>query len=152
VKRAALKGPKLVALDGATLVGVIHWVMAPGCRLSGLEKIQLVPAMIRGFGVRSTSRVSRWLATWARHDPDEDHVHLGPLGVEPSLQGRGIGPQLMEHHCRHVDEIGWMGYLETDREENVAFYERFGFEVSSRIAVLGVQHYLMKRPPRPIRA
>ncbi len=31
-----------------------------------------------------------------------------------------------------------MAYLETDRAENVTFYERFGFEVTAQDEILGV--------------
>jgi hypothetical protein len=33
------------------------------------------------------------------------------------------------------------GYLETDRPENVAFYQRFGFEVTHEMPVLGTRTF-----------
>ena len=48
-------------------------------------------------------RKSVWQAEWARHDPQEQHWHLGPIGVLPSHQGSGIGSLLMERFCREVD-------------------------------------------------
>ena len=53
-----MKGPRLVALDGSRILGLIHWVDAPRCQFSALEKLKLTPAMIGGFGVRSALRVS----------------------------------------------------------------------------------------------
>ena len=34
-------------------------------------------------------RKSYWKNEWARHDPLDQHWHLGPVGVLPSLQGKG---------------------------------------------------------------
>jgi len=80
-------------------------------------------------------------------DPSEPHVHLGPIGVEPALQGHGIGSQMLAVYCEQLDLTGDAGYLETDKPENVRLYERFGFEVRSHAFVLGVQNWFMWRPP-----
>jgi GNAT superfamily N-acetyltransferase len=142
---SVMKGPKLVALDGSRILGLIHWVRAPRCQLSALEKLKVAPAMMSGFGVRSALRVSAWLSAWSKHDPNQSHVHLGPIGVEPAAQGRRIGHQLMERCCGELDRSGETGYLETDRAENVTFYARFGFDTVAEISVLGVRNYLMSR-------
>jgi ribosomal protein S18 acetylase RimI-like enzyme len=39
-------------------------------------------------------------------------------------------------------------YLETDKPENVRFYERFGFEVVGEEEVLGVPNWFMLRRAR----
>ena len=37
-------------------------------------------------------------------------------------------------------------YLETDKAENVTFYQRFGFRVTAQEDVLGVPNWFMLRP------
>jgi predicted N-acetyltransferase YhbS len=103
----------------------------------------MTPAMLKGFGLRSALNVGSWLGSWATHDPSEPHVHLGPIAVDPEAQGRGIGRHLMQRYTRELDCAGWAGYLETDRPENVAFYERFGFELIETSSVLAVPNYFM---------
>ena len=142
---AAMKGPKVVALDGSRIVGVLHAVDSPDCQFSGPEKLRMTPAMIGGFGFRSALRVSSWLSAWAKHDPKEAHSHLGPIGVDPAAQGRRIGQQLMDRYCEELDRTGTAGYLETDKPGNVRFYNHFGFETTGEIPVLGVTNYLMWR-------
>ena len=44
-------------------------------------------------------------------------------------------------------EEGEDAYLETDKEINVGFYERFGFEVVSKEEVLGTPNWFMLRRP-----
>ncbi|HEU6451157.1 MAG TPA: GNAT family N-acetyltransferase [Gemmatimonadaceae bacterium] len=142
---AVMKGPKLVALEGSRVLGVLHWVHSPECQIAGLEKLRLVPVMLRSFGVGGATHMGNWLSAWAKHDPKEPHSHLGPIGVEPVAQGRHIGQLLMEHYCEDADRIGAIGYLETDRPENVEFYRRFGFEVTDEAPVLGVPNFFMQR-------
>lgn len=148
---AIMKGPKLVALEGSRILGLIHWVPSPDCQFTGLEKLRMTPAMMSGFGLRAAARVGSWLYAWSKHDPREPHSHLGPVGVEPDAQGRRIGQQLMERYCEELDRSGQAAYLETDRTENVQFYRRFGFETTGEVPVLGVRNYFMWRKARPPR-
>ena len=145
-----MRGRKLVALDGARIVGFIHWVSSPGCQFSDLEKVAMLPRMIQEFGVQRSVRISSWLATWSKHDPKEPHCHLGPIGVDPAAQGRGIGQRLMALYCEDLNRSATSGYLVTDRPENVAFYQRFGFELTHEIPILGISNFLMRRPARAV--
>jgi ribosomal protein S18 acetylase RimI-like enzyme len=143
---SVMKGTRLVAIDGNRIVGVIHWVDAPQCQFSNGEKIRMVPGLFTGLGARSAMRILSWLSSWAAADPAEPHLHLGPIGVEPDAQGRGIGRLMMERYCAELDASGKAGYLETDRPGNVAFYRRFEFETVRESSVLGVPNFLMERP------
>lgn len=142
---AAMKGRKLVVTSGSEILGLIHWVAAPACQFSGWEQLGMVPAMLKGVGIKPALRVGAWQSLWSKHDPHLPHLHLGPLAVLPRVQGHHIGHQLMEQYCDELDRTGTAGYLETDRPENVNFYRRFGFEVTNQITVLGVTNYLMWR-------
>jgi ribosomal protein S18 acetylase RimI-like enzyme len=92
--------------------------------------------------------VIRWFARWCRLDPDDPHVHLGPIAVAPTLQRTGIGTALMERYIEHLDNEGTAGYLETDREENVEFYRKFGFAVRYSEDLIGTPTWYMWRPAR----
>ena len=142
---SVVKGPKLAALDDGRMLGVIHWVDAAKCQFSTIEKASMLPAMLRGLGFRSAMKVGTWLSIWAKHDPAEPHVHLGPIGVSPDAQGRGIGRQLMDRYRQHLDETSAAGYLETDRPGNVTFYEKFGFEVTETATIHRVENFFMRR-------
>jgi ribosomal protein S18 acetylase RimI-like enzyme len=92
-------------------------------------------------------RKSYWQNEWARHDPLEQHWHLGPVGVLPSHQGKGIGTKLLSRFCQEVDACLSPAYLETDTGKNVRFYERFGFEVVKETEIFDVKNRYMWRPP-----
>lgn len=144
----AMKGPKYVAYDADRLSGFIHWVHSAECQQSPAEKARLLPAMMTGLGVSASWRLIRWLSAWSRLDPREPHLHLGPIGVDPGAQGRGVGARLMRLFCDEVDRQSLPGYLETDRPQNVAFYARSGFEVAAEAHVLGVRNFFMTRRAR----
>jgi hypothetical protein len=47
-----------------------------------------------------------------------------------------------------MDRYGAHSYLETDKSENVRFYQKFEFEVISQASVLEVPNWFMLRKPR----
>jgi ribosomal protein S18 acetylase RimI-like enzyme len=135
----------ICAIRDHELVGVAG-VAPPGtCRPTAGQRVRMLPTML-ALGPRTAGRVGRWVSTWAARDPGEPHVHLGPLAVDAHLQRHGIGSAIMREHCRRLDGAGALGYLETDKPDNVRFYERFGYEVVGEQPVLGVPNWFMRRP------
>jgi len=135
----------IVAVDGDRIVGVVGSTPPGRCQPAGAEKLRMLPTLA-GFGPGTAVRMLRWLSAWDAHDPDEAHVHLGPVGVDSHLQGQGIGSVLMAEHCRRLDSAGAVGYLETDKDVNVPFYEKFGYETVGTADVIGVPNWFMRRP------
>lgn len=142
---AAMKGELLAAADASRILGIIHWADSARCQVPVTEKLRMAPSILMNLGLRSAVRMSRWVLIWSRHDPREHHLHLGPIGVLPEVQGRGIGRQLMQRYCNLLDEKNITGYLETDRLINVDFYTKFGFDVRKTVSIYGVTNYFMIR-------
>lgn len=117
-----------------------------GCRPGLGESVAMAPA-VASLGPVCAARMAAWLRVWREHDPDEPHAHLGPFAVDVHHQGRGIGSVLLAEHCRRLDATGTLGYLETDKSENVHFYERGGYRVLAEAVVLGVTVWFMRREP-----
>jgi GNAT superfamily N-acetyltransferase len=138
----------LCALDGETIVGATGIAPAGTCQPTFRQQIGLLPVMI-AMGPRTAPRVGKWLKAWADRDPAEPHSHLGPLAVDGHLQGRGIGSQILAEYCRRLDDSDTVGYLETDKKENVPLYSRYGFDLVEEADVIGVPNWFMRRPPRP---
>ena len=93
-------------------------------------------------------RKSAWFKEWAKHDPVEQHWHLGPIGVLPTHQGLGVGTILMERFCKEVDACIAKAYLETDLDINVRFYKKYGFKIVSESKIFGVRNRYMLRDPQ----
>jgi len=136
----------ICAIRGGTLVGITGVAPVGTCQATPMQRLRLLPSLAP-LGPRTTARVGRWTSGWAKHDPHEAHVHLGPLAVDAHLQGQGIGSLIVQEHCRRLDMAREVGYLETDKRVNVRFYERFGFEVVAEEPVIGVPNWFMRREP-----
>ncbi|PSK95465.1 acetyltransferase (GNAT) family protein [Murinocardiopsis flavida] len=137
----------ICAIRNGAVVGLTGVAPVDTCRLSTGQKVRLLPALA-ALGPSAVAKVLSWTGTWSKHDPNEPHVHLGPLAVDAALQGRGIGSRIMREHCRRLDAAGESGYLETDKAANVAFYERFGYTVTAEAEVIGVPNWFMRRAAR----
>ncbi len=138
--------PICVRRDGR-IVAATGIAPAGTCQPTPRQALGLAPTIVR-LGPRRASRTRRWIRAWTERDPDEPHVHLGPLAVDAHLQGQGIGTVLLAEYCRRLDAAREVGYLETDKAENVRFYTKQGFETIEEAEVLGVPNWFMRRAPR----
>ena len=129
---ATMPPPQLGAFVGNHVVGVAA-AAAPGACIGALatDELRTPPTEIGALGDDS-----RNLLVWSLfcgHDLDERHWHVGPVSVEPGLQGAGIGGQLLTTLCSRMDADGEVAWLETDKPENVVFYRRHGFDVVEEV-------------------
>ena len=92
-----------------------------------------------------SARKAIWHREWSNQDPREQHWHLGPIGVLPAYRGKGVGSQLMERFCKEVDRCAAKAFLETDLDENVRFYEKFGFNLILEKDILQIPNRFMVR-------
>lgn len=142
-----LQGTWLGVRDGGALLGVLHYACSPACAPPPQAREQLAAIMEANLG-EPDARVAQWFKSWFEVHPAGDHWHLGPFGVAPDCQGRGIGSLLMAECCRRIDAARGVGYLETDEPKNVGFYEKFGFQVTREAQVIGVKNWFMERTAR----
>lgn len=87
----------------------------------------------------------------AENAPDT-YWYLWLLGVDPRSQGRGVGSGLVRDLLDRADAAGASCYLETEKEENLRFYESHGFAVASRETVFSPDVFtwsMIRRPNRP---
>jgi ribosomal protein S18 acetylase RimI-like enzyme len=133
--------------EDGVIVGVCGMLPPEDCLPNLGQRLRLLPTLL-SLGPRVAGRLMRWMGVWEKHDPEERHWHLGPLAVDAHLQGMGAGSLLMQVFCAQMDAACEDAYLETDKPENVRFYERFGFEVVGEAKVLGVTNYFMLRRPK----
>jgi len=133
-----------VALNNGRMVGVVNVATWPRCQMSAFEKLKTVPRMMTMLG-SSATKALKMLSTWEKQDPKKPHMHIGPLGVLPEMQGNGVGSKLMQACLAYADGENLPSYLETDRDRNVPFYEKHGFKVIGEEDILGVKNRYMWR-------
>jgi GNAT superfamily N-acetyltransferase len=116
-------------VSGNDVVGVAAWVPpnptppdesalahAHRTRLVVLESFPHgAPAMFEGF------------ASLEALHPPEPHWYLAFVGIEPGLQGAGLGRRLLAPALRVADETATSYYLETPFPRSHSFYEGLGF-------------------------
>ena len=146
LRRTHAKGSVLGAFGEGKMVGVCAMTPPGLCQLKSREKLRIAPSIFSWNSVGAPTRVLRWTAEWSQRDPNEPHWHLGPVAVDPQFQGQGIGSAMLAEFCARMDRRGGLSYLETDKSENVHFYQRFGFTLTAKSEILGVPNWFMSRP------
>jgi len=137
------------AYSNGIMVGVVNVAKWPHCQMSAFEKLRTAPRMMRMLG-SSATKALKMMSAWEKQDPKKPHLHIGPIGVIPEIQGKGVGTKLMEACLVEADSENLPAYLETDRERNVPFYEKLGFNVIGEEAILGVQNRYMWRESKDL--
>ena len=98
------------------------------------------------FGRRAFT-VARAMGPLAMLHPKEPHWYLAILGSDPERQRSGVGRALLAPVLARCDRERLPAYLEASREENIAYYERFGFELIAPYELPdGPSVYRMVRP------
>jgi GNAT superfamily N-acetyltransferase len=139
-------GQALVAMVDGKVRGYAHFNASPRC-LPAPEEVPLAAATLLKPLAGAIPQVVRWFARWCHLDPEQPHVHLGPIAVSPGAQGQGVGTALMNRYMDHLKKERAAGYLETDKAENVAFYKKFGFAVQREEELIGATIWYMWRAP-----
>lgn len=138
-----------VAVQGDQVLGAAIW-LPPGAWRPPLWR-QLVA--LPGVVIRLGSRLSVASATYGallRVHPARPHWYLSGIGIDPPVQGTGVGSQLLRSRLARCDAAGLPAYLESSKERNVPFYERHGFTVIGELTVPGggPTLWLMWRDPQ----
>lgn len=78
------------------------------------------------------------------------YMHLGPVAVDPELQGQGYSSKLIRPMLERLDRLELPCYLEAQSEDNVSIYEHYGFEVLAKgnVPIADIPHWDMMRFPQ----
>jgi ribosomal protein S18 acetylase RimI-like enzyme len=135
------------------LEGVAVWIrgdkslMTPwrSLRAGGLALYAKIGAAARRMGA-----VERYVTTLHRRHAPAPYWHLSPVAVDPPHQGKGLARRLLTATFARLDREALPCFLETQSEDNVAIYEKYGFAVveEGTIPETDVRHWAMLREPR----
>ena len=138
----------------APLTGVAVW-MPPGTPgdIDPDGTLTGWPAWEERAGPDVTAKMEA-MATEQRAARERAHAgrawYLPWLGVDPGAQRSGAGSALLQHIFARTDAAALPVLLETEKAENVPYYERHGFFVTHEgvIPMGGPLYWTMKRDPR----
>jgi len=114
--------------------------------LNRLDDLRLLFWMVWGHSPYDVRVWLRWLKEAEKHHPKEPHYYLEYLGVEPGLQGSGLGSIILEHLTSKADSAHVGCYIETATRKNLPLYQRFGFQIIHEEEIIGLPAWFMWRP------
>jgi GNAT superfamily N-acetyltransferase len=147
MRRSFTHGALHTTADG-TPKGAAIWMAPNKWKSGGLELLGQIPLLF-SLGL-DTPRALGVLGKMEKIHPTEPHWYLGVLGTAKEHQGKGVGSALLQPILAKCDEEGIPAYLESSKEQNIPFYKRHGFEVTTEIRLKdGPSMWPMWREPRP---
>ena len=143
-----------VARTGGKLACAAVW-LPPGTYPRGMRRdimtnLRGIPSFVRSG--RRLSGAVRLLSALdkAHHELAEPHYYLAILGTDPLFQRSGAGSATLRPVLERCDADGITAYLETQKDENIAYYARYAFEVIEKVDLDGVPNvWTLSRKPRP---
>jgi ribosomal protein S18 acetylase RimI-like enzyme len=129
--------------------GFAVWI-PPKAEFSFWDHLSMVWEMSKA--VKSTRRALNQWRLYRDIDkmhPKEDHYYLSFLGVDPVVQGKGLGGELIAPVLARADVEGMPIYLETNTEINLRFYQKHGFVIKDGLTSRdgAVQFWALWRDP-----
>jgi len=131
-----------VARTGGTVASAAVWLPPAGYPRGRKRDLMTVarsfPSFIhsgrRAFAsVRLLNEVDK-----AHHEVGEPHYYLAILGTDPLFRRVGAASAALQPVLERCDDEGLAAYLETQREENLAYYAHHGFELQRMLEIRGV--------------
>lgn len=127
---------------------VALWDPPGAWRVGLVAQLRQAPRAVRAFGARLPAAL-RALSRIEHHHPPEPHWYLSVIGTDPPAQGHGLGGALLRSRLSRCDADGLPAYLESSNPDNIPFYEKHGFRVTTELLMPGTcpPVWLMWRNP-----
>jgi GNAT superfamily N-acetyltransferase len=116
-------------------VGGALWIPPGAPKRTLRDQVAEALALLPGIGAGGARRGSRIEELLVSHQPGEPHWYLEVLSIDPPHQRQGHGTTLLAPVLERADADGTPAYLETNRESNLPYYRRFGFELTEKISL-----------------
>jgi ribosomal protein S18 acetylase RimI-like enzyme len=144
-----------VHAPSVNLEGVAAWVSGNAPDMTFWRMIQSGAIL---SGMRMGSKVGKKIETVFkpilrdRHENmiDKSYIYLLVIGVASEFQGQGFGGKMMRELIEKSEQSGNHLYLETETQQNVDMYEKYGFKTIKQITLPIINHPMweMIREPR----
>lgn len=119
----------VLSLDSGLGCGL--WVPPDKWRLSLGREFLFAPRIVQMLGFKRLLRGLSAVKRMEAQHPPQPHYYLQVLGVDPALQGQGMGAHLLAAGLQVVDGQRLGAFLETSNQRNLPLYRRHGFEVQN---------------------
>ncbi|MEM9927807.1 MAG: GNAT family N-acetyltransferase [Cyanobacteria bacterium P01_D01_bin.50] len=102
----------------------------------------------RLIGEEALIRVEGYLNLKKANKPNQPHFYINALAVDPQSQKKGIGRALLSQvHKISEENFESRGVaLDTQTQNNVDYYQHFGYGINSTAELQSIQNWFMFRP------
>lgn len=142
IKRNQLMGGELIT-DGVNYVALLDL----NHKMPLMNKVVLLAEMLKlsfFLPFKSLRLLSAYQNITQEHVPQENHYYLTLLGVLPSSQGKGWGGKILNIIHEKIPSSVPIA-LDTENEKNVAYYEKFGYQLNHVASYGELKIYCMSR-------
>jgi GNAT superfamily N-acetyltransferase len=117
------------AIENGSLSGVALWFPPEGTSVPGPKPMRsrIALLIVQLLYPNASRLLLEGFHALEAHHPPQPHWYLAFIGVEPSKQGRRIGPQLLGPVLDEADRHAQICYLETPFPATHKFYLSLGF-------------------------
>jgi len=136
--------------------GVAGWLPPGKAPFGSWQVMRSVPlAVILRFGRQGAARMQaygRFIDNLHRKLLPYPHWYLQIIGVDPLYQGQGFTSRLVRPMLERIDRERMPCALDTNIDQNVAIYRRFGFEVIAEDKLPGTEvtsFIMLRKAPNP---
>lgn len=142
-------GSLLGAFVDGKLQGVA-FITPPDRITDNVEKLiaPLQEQLAIAIGEEAAMRMDEYSRLKDANKPSQPHFYINAVGVHPQSQGKGVGKALLSHvramSEQHPQSCG-VG-LDTQTEQNAAYYKRCGYHVSTTAKLDFVLLWFMFQP------
>lgn len=104
--------------------------------------------LAKSIGEEAGMRMEAYSNLRKANKPPSPHFYINILAVHPQSQGKGIGKVLLAkvHQISEEDPISSGVALDTQSQENVDYYQRFGYRITSTAELQNVKNWFMFQP------
>lgn len=144
--REAQHGGLCHTLDDARL-GMAIWTLPRPAAAEAADaqaKLDRLHSVLGPRGMDNYRRIIAFMGPRASGAELKGAWYLSILGIDPALQGQGLGARLLAPTLASADEAGVACYLETFSARNESFYARAGFRaLASHLEPVTGAHYVV---------
>ncbi|MEP6859025.1 MAG: GNAT family N-acetyltransferase [Deltaproteobacteria bacterium] len=128
--------------------GAALWVPPDKWRMGLAKQTRLVGHFAAICGWSRLAGVQLATRPMIKAHPREPHHYLLVVGVDPGVQGKGVGRELLAPMLALCDREQLPAYLETATERNLGLYQSLGFTVTGEHTIKnGPTMWFMWRAP-----
>jgi len=131
LRHVASVGTTRTAFIDGKIAGVALWVPPGKWPYSPMLQLRQLFSSVAAFApnLGSLNRARPIMHAVVQAHPKRTQWYLQLLMVDPPFQRHGIGGMLQAPTLATCDTEGIFAWVETQKEENLPYYRRFGFEV-----------------------